>query len=215
MGEQRRGHAGAGNRPSNLSSNGGSGPGRTSLRLGVGEGDAAASRCFNTIDADCPARGTRMRIKQTVLWIAIFAAGIASGGYLFSGVTPRSFLAFNDCQDRCLRPNELTGLIASAGIRRMPFLVPDVALESDSCVAIRYPRAGERVHYVLFPKHDIRDISTLTAADLPYIAGCFALVRQLVTRGKLEDYRVLTNGPGYQDIAYLHFHLLAAASIPR
>ncbi len=153
-----------------------------------------------------------MRFRQTLFCIALFAAGAVSGGYFFSGATPRSFLAFDDCKERCLKANELAGLIASAGIHRTPFFVPDVAVESDTCVAINYPRPTDRVHYVLFPKRDVRDIASLTPADLPYVAGCFALVRQLVERDKLRSYRVLTNGPGMQDIAYLHFHLFAIDS---
>ena len=153
-----------------------------------------------------------MRIKKMLAWVAVFAAGVACGGYLFSATVPRSFLAFDKCQARCLQPRELAGLIASAGIQRAPLLVPDVVLESDTCVAIRYPRPGERIHYVLFPKRDTRDISTLTDADLPYVAGCFALVRQLVERDHLLNYRVETNGEGKQDIAYLHFHLFTVGA---
>jgi len=62
---------------------------------------------------------------------------------------------------------------------------------------------------VLFPKHDVKNIATLTSEDMPYVAGCFAMVRELVERDKLDTYVVSTNGPGRQDIAYLHFHLTA------
>ncbi|MDD2660650.1 MAG: HIT domain-containing protein [Methylococcales bacterium] len=150
-----------------------------------------------------------MRPKQTAYALLLFLAGIACGGYLFSKSEPRSFLAAGSCQDRCYKPNEIAGLVMSAAILRAPFLIPGVVLESDTCLAIRHPMAHIRIHYVLFPKHDTRSITTLTPADSPYVLGCFALVRELVFRDKLQAYRLYTNGPGYQEIAYLHFHLIA------
>lgn len=150
-----------------------------------------------------------MHFKQIAFALAIFATGIACGGYLFSQSLPRSFLAVGSCQDLCYKPNEVAGLIVSAAILRAPFLIPNVVLESDTCLAIRHPMPYARIHYVLFPKHDTRNITTLTPADTPYVMGCFALARDLILRDKLEAYRLHTNGPGYQHIAYLHFHLIA------
>lgn len=141
--------------------------------------------------------------------IALFAAGIACGGYLFADTTPRSLLAVGSCQSRCYNANELAGLITSAAILRVPFLIPGVVLESDTCLAIRHPKPEARVHFVLFPKHDTRNIATLTPEDSPYVLGCFALARELVARDKLKAYRLRTNGPALQEIAYLHFHLVA------
>ncbi len=150
-----------------------------------------------------------MHFKQIAFALAIFATGAVCGGYLFSQSLPRSFLAVGSCQDRCYKPNEVAGLIVSAAILRAPFLIPNVVLESDTCLAIRHPMPYARIHYVLFPKHDTRNIATLTPADTPYVMGCFALARDLILRDKLEAYRLYTNGPGYQHIAYLHFHLIA------
>ena len=150
-----------------------------------------------------------MRSKQIVYTLLLFVTGVACGGYFFSQSVPRSFLAVGSCQDRCYNPNELAGLVMSAAILRAPFLIPGVVLESDTCLAIHHPMAHIRIHYVLFPKHDTRSITTLTPADSPYVLGCFALVRELVLRDKLQAYRLYTNGPGFQEIAYLHFHLIA------
>jgi hypothetical protein len=150
-----------------------------------------------------------MSVKQFAAGLALFAGGIVCGGYLFADSVPRSFLAFHSCEARCYRPNELAGLITSSALLRAPFIVPGVVLESDTCVAIRHPVPQARVHYVLFPKHDTRNITTLTAADTPYVLGCFALARELVQQDHLRAYRLQTNGPQRQEIAYLHFHLLA------
>ena len=148
-----------------------------------------------------------MRLNQFAAALVLFTAGVVCGGYLFSRSEPRSFLAFENCQKRCYKPKEIAGLVASSAILRAPFIIPDVVLESDTCLAIRNPKPEARIHYVLFPKHDTRNITTLTLEDTPYVLGCFALAHELVTRDKLQSYRLYTNGPAKQEIAYLHFHL--------
>lgn len=150
-----------------------------------------------------------MQFKRLLVPLVIFAVGVVAGGYLFAQSPPRSFLSFTDCQGRCYKANELAGLLTSAAILRVSLLVPGVVLESDTCLAIRHPKPEARVHYVLFPKHDTRNITTLTPEDSPFVLGCFALARELVARDKLTAYRLQTNGPALQDIAYLHFHLIA------
>jgi hypothetical protein len=149
-----------------------------------------------------------MQFKTIVASLAVFAAGVACGGYLFAQTIPRSFLEVGSCQERCYKPNELAGLVASVAILRATSLVPGVVLESDTCLAIQYPKPEAKVHYVLFPKHDTRNITTLTPEDSRYVLGCFALARELVARDKLQAWRLQTNGPALQDIAYLHFHLI-------
>jgi diadenosine tetraphosphate (Ap4A) HIT family hydrolase len=155
-----------------------------------------------------------MRIKHFVAALVLFATGVACGGYLFSQSTPRSFLAFGSCQERCYKPAELAGIVTSAAILRAPFLIPGVILESDTCLAIRNPRPEAKIHFVLFPKHDTRNITTLSPADIPYVLGCFDLARELVSRENIQAYRLYTNGPELQEIAYLHFHLVAQDAEP-
>jgi hypothetical protein len=150
-----------------------------------------------------------MRIKLFIAALALFTAGVLCGGYLFSRSEPRSFLAFGNCQHRCFKASELAGLLTSAALLRVPVTIPKVVMESDTCLAVRHPRPQGRVHYVLFPKHDTRNIATLTPDDVPYVLGCFAMTRELVARDRLQAFRMHTNGPDFQDIAYLHFHLVA------
>jgi len=150
-----------------------------------------------------------MRIKPTVIAVMLFLVGIGCGGYLFSMTQPRPLLVAASCGNHCYSEKELAGLITSAAVLRAPFMIPGVVLESDTCLAIRHPIPQARVHYVLFPKHDVKNIAALTPDDIPYVVGCFAMIRELVQRDKLEKYTVYTNGPGKQEIAYLHFHLTA------
>ena len=150
-----------------------------------------------------------MRAKLIVIGVVLFLAGVGCGGYLFSKSVPRSFLTTTSCGHHCYSKEEVAGLITSAAVLRAPFLIPGIVLESDTCLSIRYPRSRSRIHYVLFPKRDIKNIATLTPEDIPFVVGCFAMVRELVMRDKLQMYTVSTNGPGKQEIAYLHFHLIA------
>lgn len=149
-----------------------------------------------------------MRLTRVAIVLVLFGAGVVLGGYLFSRSTARNLLPFQACEQRCYTAQEIAGLIASVAVLRASRLVPAVALESDTCLAVRHPRPEARSHYVLFPKHDSRNIATLTADDTPFVMGCFAMVSELVTRDHLQSYRLLTNGPALQDVAYLHFHLI-------
>jgi|GEM_PF-5251683 len=56
---------------------------------------------------------------------------------------------------------------------------------------------------------DVVNIAELTAEDVPYVLGCLALVRELVSQDKMESYSLQTNDPAQQKIDYLHFHLEA------
>lgn len=150
-----------------------------------------------------------MRFKHWLAILILFFVGIVCGSYLFSQSLPRSILPFEHCKDHCYKNAEIAGLVTSAAILRAPFLLPSVVLESDTCLAIRNPRPEARTHYVLFPKHDTKNVTTLTPEDTPYVMGCFALARKLVAQDNLQAYQLYTNGPGLQEIAYLHFHLVA------
>jgi hypothetical protein len=150
-----------------------------------------------------------MRIWCIAGAVIIFVGGVMIGGYLFSKSLPRSFLATGDCGDHCFSKREIAGLITSIAILRAPFMLPNVVLESDKCIAIRYPGSQPKTHYVLFPKHDVKNIAELTAEDVPYVFGCLSMVHELVSQDKMKSYSLQTNGPAQQKIAYLHFHLEA------
>lgn len=145
---------------------------------------------------------------RTLAILIAAATGFVAGGYLFSRTIPRSFLALSNCEQRCYKPSDLAGLVASAGIQNVPALVPSVG-ESDQCVAVRHPRPEGRVHFVLFPKRDVRNILEVQLEDGPFVLGCFALARELAKKSSVVDYRLYTNGPALQHVTYLHFHFVA------
>ena len=148
------------------------------------------------------------RLLTSALFIAL---GVIAGGYLFRDVQPRSFLALNDCRGACYRPNDLAGLLASAGIQRAPGFLPFVQRETDSCITIKHPFPTAKTHFVVFPKRDIKDIASIAVQDSPAVLECFAHIHWLVAHHKLTRYRVETNGPLRQHVTYLHFHLVSVS----
>jgi hypothetical protein len=149
-------------------------------------------------------------LKTGILLPALaLLAGVGLGGYLFADSQPRSFLALSNCVS-CYRPNDLAGLLASVGIQRAAGALPGVVKETERCVAIEHPFHNAKFHFVLFPKKDIKDIAHISLDDQPYVLDCLAVVRSLVVENHLRTYRVETNGPGLQDVTYLHFHLISS-----
>ncbi len=151
-------------------------------------------------------------IKKTenlLLYAVILIAGVIIGGYLFGGVEPRSFLAINNCENRCLSSKEFLGLLGSVGIQKFGSTLPLIVKETDKTVVINHPFPQAKIHFVIIPKIDIKDIGEIREGDEPYIIDAMAVISNLARENNLTKYRVITNGPGYQSVAYLHFHLLS------
>jgi len=138
-----------------------------------------------------------------------FVIGVIVGGYLFANTRPRSVLALNNCAGTCLRSNELLGLLTSVGIQRFPALVPSVIKETDKTIVIEHPSPQARIHYLVIPKRDIKNLGELSDADGEYLIDAFKVSREIIKEKNLTDYRLTTNGPGYQTVTYMHFHLTA------
>lgn len=147
------------------------------------------------------------KLRFTLACLFSILAGVVLGGYLFAQSQPRSLLALNHCS-KCLSAKDLAGLLVSAGIRKFPSFVPDVVFETDKTVAIKNPFVHSGVDYVIFPKKDIKDIGQLAEQDAPYLVDAYLVARHLIEGKKLTGYRFYTNGPEYQDVTYLHFHLV-------
>jgi len=146
--------------------------------------------------------------KILILILFSISVGIVMGGYLFSQTQPRSLLSITRCRN-CLTHADLLGLIASVGIQMFPGLIPSVVYETDKTVVIRDPFSSGRIHYILFPKKDIKNIGEISETDAQYLMDIFLVARKMIEEEKLSKYRLLTNGPGLQDVTYLHFHLMA------
>jgi hypothetical protein len=148
------------------------------------------------------------KFKIILLVLISICVGILIGGYLFCQSQPRSFLAINRCQN-CLTHEDLLGLLASVQIQKFSGLMPFKVFETDKTVVIKHPFSSDRVHYVIIPKKDIKNIGEISEANAQYLTDVFFVARWIIEREKLSKYRLCTNGPGYQDVTYLHFHLVA------
>ncbi len=147
------------------------------------------------------------KIKTLLPLVAALLFGLLLGGYLFSNTRPRSFLALNKCEGKCLQANELVGLLASVGIQRFSALVPSVIKETDKTIVLEHPSPHARIHYVVIPKRDIKNMGELSDSDAEYLTDVFKVMNEIIREKNLVDYQVITNGPGYQSVSYLHFHL--------
>ena len=148
------------------------------------------------------------KFKIIFLVLISICVGILIGGYLFSQSQPRSFLAINRCQN-CLTHEDLLGLLASVQIQKFSGLMPFKVFETDKTVVIKHPFSSDRIHYIIIPKKDIKNIGEISEANAQYLTDAFFVARWIIEREKLSKYSFYTNGPGSQDVTYLHFHLVA------
>lgn len=149
------------------------------------------------------------KLKTAASLLASLTLGVIIGGYLFSDTQPRSVLALNKCAGTCLQPNEFLGLLTSVGIQRFPSLVPSVIKETDKTIVIEHPSPQARIHFLVIPKRDIKSLGELSESDNEYLIDAFKTAREIVRERNLTDYRLTTNGPGFQTVTYMHFHLTA------
>jgi len=150
-----------------------------------------------------------MKKFKTILIVLIsLGVGILIGGYSFSKSQPRSFLAINRCES-CLTHEDLLGLLASVAIQNFPGLLPLKVFETDKTVVMKHPFSSDRIHYLIVPKKDIKNIGEISEANAQYLTDAFFVARWMIEREKLSKYTLYTNGPGSQDVTYLHFHLVA------
>jgi len=152
-----------------------------------------------------------MRLRSALLWVGIFLVGFLLGAYLFSGTQRRPIFSVTDChlKNLCMDQKQLLGLFSSVGLQKFPGVLPGIVMETDKTVAIKDPFPDAPTDYAIIPKKDITDIGQLGNDDRAYLDDAYAVIDQLVAKDHLKSYRVITNGPGYQDVAYLHFHLIA------
>ena len=145
-------------------------------------------------------------------WIFLAAGlvvGVAVGAFLFTDTRVRTYVSPAHCSTHCFSTKEIGGLLVSIGIQKTPGLLPNVVEETDRTIAMKSPEPLAAVDFLVLPKKDILDLGDLSVGDEAYIADAFAVMADLVRTNHLTSYKVITNGPGYQQVRYLHFHLLA------
>ncbi len=135
--------------------------------------------------------------------------GMLIGGYLFSDTKPRSILRAPPCQELCFNQEEILGLLSSIGVQRLSGIIPFVQKETDKTIAIRHPFPQADIHYVIVPKKDIRAVEDISEEDAAYVVDAYAVMAELIEEQNLRNYKIVVNGPGFQTVGYLHFHLVS------
>ncbi|MBN1372640.1 MAG: HIT domain-containing protein [Anaerolineaceae bacterium] len=96
----------------------------------------------------------------------------------------------------------------------MSFILPVERLyESDTLVAFRHPQPSYPVHILIVSKRAYASLLDVPAQDSAFLADLMTVVQKLVRELNLEEkgYRLIANGGAFQDVAQLHFHLVAGS----
>ena len=135
-----------------------------------------------------------------------FALGLLIGWWLFSESRPRQLITLRKGSSTSSR-EELLGLMASIGVQKLSLLIPGIILETDKTIVLNHPKPKYRLHYIFAPKKDIKDVGDFSEDDKEYLIDLFATIVTVIKQENLHNYRLWSNGPGNQDVTYLHFHL--------
>jgi len=94
----------------------------------------------------------------------------------------------------------------------MSFAIPVNRLrETKTLIAFHHPRPSHRLHILILPKRPYSSLMDLPIEDITFMRELIEIVKSLVLEFNLEKsgYRLITNGGAYQDVPYLHFHLIS------
>lgn len=151
-----------------------------------------------------------MFLFRKTFWLVFLSliVGFAAGAYLFVRSEARPLLNFKQCETLCFQEREVLGILSSVGIQRFGNFVPSVVAETDKSIAIIHPQSEAAAHFVVIPKKDIRNVGEVAQEDEAYLVDAFAVMERIIHEKNMTRYRIITNGPGFQQVGYLHFHLI-------
>lgn len=147
-----------------------------------------------------------------IIAVSLFLTGLGFGAYLFMDTKPRDVLRIDDCKDNCFSSKDFLGLLGSISVQKLGQFLPKVLIETEKTIAFEHPFPEADIHYVIVPKKDIKDVGDIESGDEAYVIDIFAVISELAKKEGLQKYKIVTNGPGYQTVGYLHFHLLGKSS---
>lgn len=148
-------------------------------------------------------------IRYFLIAFLFLLIGFGVGAYLLADTQPRALLQAPQCGENCLSEEQILGLLGSVGVQKFPDLIPAVVKETDKAIAMEHPNPQADIHYVIVPKKDIKAVEDISQEDGEYIVEAYALMAQIITEQNLTAYKVIVNGPKFQTVQYLHFHLVA------
>ena len=104
------------------------------------------------------------------------------------------------------------GVILHWIIAFFSFAIPgEKLIETESLLAFHHPAPSYPLHILILPKAKYRSLMDLPTEDSVFESGLFEAVKELVDRFSLDGlgYRLIANGGSYQEVDYLHFHLVS------
>lgn len=108
--------------------------------------------------------------------------------------------------------SRLGEVVVGWSFAHMNFLIPvDRLYETERVVAFHHPKPSHQTHILIVPKHQIRSLLALTAAELPIVQDVIFTTQHLVKELALEEsgFRLVVNGGAYQDVMQVHWHLIS------
>jgi len=103
--------------------------------------------------------------------------------------------------------NKYTGTV----FEKFPQFLPVKRIdENDRAIAFHHPKPCYEKHILIIPKKSIKNLSSLSNSELPYIQDCFKLVKTIIKKfnWEMKEYKLIVNGGKNQKIKQLHFHLI-------
>jgi histidine triad (HIT) family protein len=148
-----------------------------------------------------------MRLRTVFFLFLGVVLGLALGWWFFRDVQDRQIVALDRCASGCFDQRQLLGLLGAVGIKAVDDVMPYVEYETDRTVVMRHPFPYATIHYVIIPKRDIKNIGDVHEGDAEYLTDALTVASHLIRDKGIAKYRLITNGPGFQSVDYLHFHL--------
>jgi diadenosine tetraphosphate (Ap4A) HIT family hydrolase len=153
------------------------------------------------------------KLKLAAAVLASGLAGFALAGFVFHRAAAQPGGELPPPRNP-LKPRELAGILGSAGIKIYGGRAPLVVTETEKTVVVQQALFKRWFHYVLVPKKDIKDVGEFRDEDLPYLLDVHKTARAVIEKERLKNYKLYTNGPGLQTVAYWHFHLVGEKPKP-
>ena len=111
-----------------------------------------------------------------------------------------------------LARTRLGGFLMKLLFINFSFALPTKRLrETDTLIAIFHPRPSHRLHILIVPKLKYETVFDIPPGDNEFTNDLFETVKSLIREFNLEDraYRLILNGGEYQEVDFLHFHLIS------
>jgi histidine triad (HIT) family protein len=91
------------------------------------------------------------------------------------------------------------------------FIPLEKVYQSEQVVAFVHPHPAYAVHYLIVPKREIRSLLDLASQDADLLMEVTRAAQYIIRQNSLEQqgYRLITNGGEYQQVKFLHFHLVS------